>query len=153
MDVHARGEEHVHAVLEHLVTHRLGHVLHEGDVPGAGEEGSHREAGAVEGRVGTLAGRLDAQAGGAVGEDGAGNAQALDRAGVAGGAGNLPGGTGGDAVHDGGTGAAHEQRGLLLEGHRLDNVFDVVLGQLRLRGGGKGQAQRGDGHQKFLHIQ
>ena len=144
VDVHARGEENVHAILEDLVAHRLGHVLHEGDIPGAGEQGAHREAGAIIGVAVTLTGRLDAQAGRAVGEDGAGDAQALDRTGVTRRAGNLPGGTGGDAVHDGGTGAANEQGGFLLQGHRLDDFFDVVLAQLRLGKGAERYDERGN---------
>ena len=122
-----------------------GNILHEGDVPGAGEQGTHRETGAVIGIAVTLTGRLDAQAGRAVGEDGAGDAEALDRTGVAGGAGNLPGGTGGDAVHHGGTGAANEQGGFLLQGHRLDDFFDVVLGQFRLGQGSERHDERCNG--------
>ena len=144
MDVHARGEENVHAVLEHFVTHSFGHILHEGDIPGAGQQGSHRETGAVIGVAVTLTGGLDAQAGRAVGEDGAGDAEALDRTGVAGGAGNLPGGTGSHAVHHGGTGAANEQGGFLLQGHRLDDFFDVVLAQLRLGKGAERYDERGN---------
>ena len=61
------------------------------------------------------------------------------------GAGNLPGGTGGDAVHHGGTGAANEQGGFLLQGHRLDDFFDVVLAQLRLGKGAERHDERCNG--------
>ncbi len=145
VDVHTRGEENVHAVFKHFVTHRLGHVLHEGDVPGTGEQGSHRETGAVVGVAVTLTGRLDAQAGGAVGQDGAGNAQAFDRTGVARRAGDLPGNAGSNSVHDGGPGATHEQGGLFLQGHRLQDFFDVVLAELRLREGAERETQRSNG--------
>ena len=145
VDVHARGEEDVHAIFKHFVTHGFRHLLHHFRIPGARKEGSHRETGAVVGVAVTLAGRLDAQAGGAVGQDGAGNAQAFDGTGVARRTGDLPGGTGGDAVHHGGPRAAHEQGGFLLQGHRLQDFFDVVLAELRLREGAERETQRGNG--------
>ena len=151
MDVHTGGQKHIHAIFQDFVTHGPGHTLHQVDIPGAGQKGTHRETGAVIGVAVTLAGGLDAQAGRAVGEDGAGDAEALDRAGVAGGAGNLPGGTGGDAVHHGGTGAAHQQGGFLLQSHRLDDFFDVVLGQLRLGKRTERHAKRRKGQKDLFH--
>ena len=152
MDVHTRSEEDVHPVLEDFIAHRLRHLLHEGDVPGTGQEGTHREAGAVKRSVRTRAGGLDAKAGGAVGQDGARNAQPVDGPCVAGGAGDFGRDAGRDAVHDGGTGATHQQGGLFLQGHGLEDFFDVVLRKPGLRRCGEGQAQGKDGQKGFLHI-
>ena len=49
-----------------------------------------------------------------------------------------------DAVHHGGAGAAHQQGGFLLQGHRLDDFFDVVLAQLRLGKGAERYDERGN---------
>ena len=145
VDVHTRGEEDVHAVFQDFVAHGFRHLLHHFRIPGARKEGSHRETGAVVGVAVTLTGRLDAQAGRAVGEDGAGDAQTFDRTGVARRTGDLPGGTGGNAVHHSGTGAAHQERRFLLQGHRLQHFFDVVFAKLRLREGAERKTQRGNG--------
>ena len=152
VDVHTRGEEDVHAVFQDLVAHGLGHLLHHFRIPGAGKEGSHRETGTEVGVAVTLAGRLDAEAGRAVGQDGAGNAQALDGTGIARRTGDLPGNAGGDAVHDGSPGAAYEQGGFLLQGHRLQDFLDVVFAELRLRKRDDGEAQKGCRDKCFLHI-
>ena len=152
MDVHTRGEEDVHTILVDFFTHGLGHLLDEVDIPGAGEEGSHRETGRIIGVLVVLAGRGDTDTGRAVGEDGSRNAETFDRAGVAGGAGHLGGSTGRDTIHDDGAGAADQQGGLLFQGHRLDNLIDVVLAELGLCEGGQGHHPRGSDQKDFFHT-
>ena len=145
MDVHTRGEQDVHTVLVHFLTHCAGDFLHEGEVPGAGEKGSDRESGAVESLGCAVAGGADAQAGRAVRQDGAGDAEAVDRAGVAGGAGHFGGRACGHAVDHHGARAADQQRGLLLEGHSLQDLIDVVFTELGLCECRHGQKACGDG--------
>ena len=152
MDVHARGKEHVHAVFVDFISHRGGHFFHEGGVPGAGEQRTHGEAGAVEGLARPLAGRLDAQAGRAVGQHSPGDAETLDGPGVAGRAGHLGGDAGGDAVHDLGAGATHQEGGFFFKGHGGKDLVDVVLAELRLRQGGDARQQQRGNDKGFLHI-
>ena len=152
VDVHTRGKEDVHTILVDFFTHRLGYVRDEVDVPGAGKKGTHRETGRIIGVLVVLAGRGDTKTSRAVGEDGSRNAETFDRAGVAGGTGHLGGGTGRDTVHDDGAGAADQQGGLLFQGHRLDNLIDVVLAELGLCEGGQGHHPRGSDQKDFFHT-
>ena len=154
VDVHARGEEHVHAVFVDFIAHRGRHFFHEGGVPRAGEQGPYRETGAVESLVRPDAGRADAQPRRAVRQDGAGDAQARDRAGVAGRAGHLVDGAGGDAVHHRRPRAAHHQCRFLLKGHGLEDFVDIVFPQLRrlLCQRSQRPRHRRQNHQGSLHI-
>ena len=133
VQVLAGSQEHVGAVFLHLLAHGGGELLYEFGVPGRCQHGSHREAGAIESLVGTGTGRVDAEAGRAVGKNRVGNAQAGNGAGGAGSAGNQGcvgsgEGTGSHAA----PAAAHHQGGLLFQGHGLKDSVYVVLLQLRL---------------------
>ena len=152
VNVHTGGQEHVHAIFQHFITHGLGNFFHQGKVPGTGQQGSHRETGAIIGIAVSLAGGLDAQAGRAVGQNGPGDAQALNGTGVARCTGNLPGRTGSYSVHHSGTGATHQQGGFLLKGHGLQDFFDVVFTQLRLGAGHQGHTQGCKNQKDFFHI-
>ena len=82
MQVHARGEDDVGTIFQHLVAHGGGHVFHQGDVPRAGHSCAGGEAGAVEGLVSAFAFRFDVESGRAVAEYRHGDAEALYRSGV-----------------------------------------------------------------------
>ena len=68
MDIECRREEHVRAVLEHLVAHRRADALYEVDVPRRGQQCRHRERRAVERGGRAWARRIDAQTRRTVGE-------------------------------------------------------------------------------------
>ena len=152
VDIHTGSQEYVHAVFQHFVAHGLGDILHQGKVPGAGQKGAHRETGTIIGMVISRTGGLDAETRRAVGQDGGRDAQTLDRAGVTGGTGDIGRDAGSDTVHHGGTGAAHQKGGLLLKGHGLKDVFDVVFTQTGLCHGDNRQGEGSQRHKGFLHI-
>ena len=155
VDVQGRGEIDVGAVLVDLFTHGLAHVLHQLLVPGRGQQGADGEVRAVIGVLVAFAGRVDAEAGGTVGEDDGRDAQPFDGIGGAGGARD-------DVLrraHDGGftTEAGHtgadDEMDLLLEGHGLEDLVDGVFPELGIAGlaPGKGQDSGGNEHDSF-HI-
>ena len=84
MDVLGRSEQYVGTILEHFVTHGFAYLLDELLVPGAGEQGSDGEVGAVVGLVVTLASGVDAETCRAVGEHRGWNAKACDGVGRSG---------------------------------------------------------------------
>ena len=154
VDVQGRGEIDVGAVLMDLFTHGLAHVLHQLLVPGRGQQGADGEVRAVVGVLVAFAGRVDAEAGRAVGEDDGGDAQPFDGIGGAGGARDdvlrraHDGGLSAEAGHAG----ADDEMDLLLEGHGLEDLVDGVFSELGLAlAAGEGQDCGADEHD-FLHI-
>ena len=110
---------------------------------------------AIIGAVLTLAGRVDAQAGGAVGEHDGRNAEALDGIGRPGGAGHdLPGGAdgGGDfrLVAEAGHAGTDHKVDFLFQRHRLQDLVHGGLPQLRIPAGG-GKHHSGGKKQDSLH--
>ena len=129
VDIHPRTKDDIDAVFQHLVAHRPADFLHEFRVPGRGEHRPDREAGAVEGLLRSFPVRVDPQAGGTVRQDDRGDAEPRDGMGRAGCTGNALVGVA-DAVERLGA-AAHEDGRLLFQGHRRNDVADIVRGQLR----------------------
>ena len=120
VDVHPGGEQHVHPVLQHLIAHHGRRLLHQGRIPGTGQQGTHGKA--RRHRMLRIPVRVDADAGGAVGKHRLGNAQARNGAGAARRAG-----------HQVVRAHAHHERRFLLQGHRLKDLIDIVRPELRLR--------------------
>ena len=83
-DVEGRGQEHVGAILLHLLSDGGAHLLNEGCVPCAGQQRADGEVGAVVGLRVALAGGVDAQARRAVGQHDGRNLQRVERVGGAG---------------------------------------------------------------------
>ena len=151
MNVHSRGEGHVGSVLEEFVAHGLGNFLNEVKIPSRGENGSGRETRCVIGVLVSRTGRIDTDAGRAVGKDGLRDSVLLKGAGRSGGSRNTVGFSRRDAVDHDHAGASYQKRRLVLEAHRLDYVFYVVFGEFRL----SGQRKRGqcshDSYKCFFH--
>ncbi len=120
VDIHARSEQDVHAIFQHLIAQDGGRALHEVRIPGTGQERSHRES--RRHRMGRIPFRVDPDTGGTVGENGLRDSQTRDGPRSPRQARNQVVGTG-----------SHQQGRLLLQGHGLDDLVDVVFPQLRLR--------------------
>ena len=122
VDVHTRSEQHVHAIFQDLIAQDGGRALHQVGVPRTGQKRPHREP--RRHRMGRIPERIDPDAGRAVGKDGLRNPQTR----------NGPRSPRQTRYHIVGTGS-HQEGGLLLEGHGLQDLVDVVFPQLRLRQG------------------
>ena len=120
MNVHARCEQHVHAIFQDLIAQNGRRPLHQVRIPRTGQEGPHRKS--RRHRMGGIPVRINPDTGRAVGENGLRNPQAR----------NGPR-TARQARHQVVGAGTHQQRGLLLQGHRLQDLVDVILPQLRLR--------------------
>ena len=120
MDVHSRSQEHVHAVLQHFVAQNGRGLLHQIDIPGTGQERSHRESGRH--RVRRIPLRVDPDAGRAVGEHRLRNAQPR----------NGPGTARQTGHHVVGT-SSHEQGRFLFQGQCLQDLVDIIRPKPRLR--------------------
>ena len=147
VEVHAGGQQDVSAVFEDFVAHGGGDFADQVRVPGRGEDGADREAGAVVGAVRALADRVDAEAGGAVGYYGLGDAEARDGLGRTGGSGDEDVAGGGHRAGDhAAPAAADHEGGLLLEGHGGEDFVNVVFAEFGLGGAEDRQGQGSECH-------
>ena len=152
VQVETRGKENVGAVLLDLLSHRGRQFFDQRSVPGGCEHGTYRESGSVKGLVSTGTCGIDADSGRTISKDGLGNTEAWDGTGSAGGAGDerLVGRRQCAGGHTAPAGA-HQQRCLLLQGHGLEDLVDVVFLKFRLsKNYGCAQCQS-DGEKESLH--
>ena len=153
VQVETRCKKYVCSVLLDFLAHSGSELFHQRCIPSRGQDRTYRESGGIKGLVSAGARRIDADAGRTVCEDGLGDAEARDGTGRAGGAGDerLVGRRHRAGDHAAPAGA-YQQRGLLLKGHGLEDLVDVVLLEFRL-GKDCGCAQRqSKGDKEFLHC-
>ena len=154
VDVQGRCQVDVGAVFMDLFAHGLAHAFHQFLVPGRCQQGADGEVRAVVGVRVALADRVDAEAGGAVGEDDGRNAQPLDGIrGARGARDDLLRGAhgGGSTVIHAGHAGADDEMDLFLEGHGLEDLVDGSFSELGGLAPDDGQGCGGK-ENDFLHI-
>ena len=122
MNVHAWGEQHVHAIFQDLIAQDSSRALHKVDIPRTGQERSNREPGSH--RMGRIPERIDPDTGRAVGKNGLRDTEARDGP-------RSPRQPRNQVVGIG----SYQQGRLLFQGHGLQDLVDVVFPQLRLGNG------------------
>ena len=136
VDVHAWGEQHVAAVLQHLVADAASHLLNELCVPCAGKGCAHGEARAEVGVLVVVAARTDSHAGRTVGQHRRGDAEPGNGLSGTGSTGHALSMSANHAIVVGRrylAVATHHEHGFLLERHGFEDFVNIVALQLHLR--------------------
>ena len=152
VQVHTRSKQHVGAILLNLLSHRLGHFLDQRGIERSRHHRTHRETGRIEGLVGTRTRRINTDTSRTVRKDRLRNAQPRDGASRTGRTGNEGRIRRRQRASDHAAPAGTDQQGrLFFEGHRLQDLFNIVLAELRLADSQQGAEGSTQGKQYFLH--
>ena len=153
MQVQARSQEDIRTVLAHFLAHGFGKLFDQFGIPSGCQHCPHREARAIESLARSRTCRVDAKTGRSVRENGLGNAQTWNGTGCASGAGNQR--RIGSRQRTGlgiAPASPNHQRGFLLEGHSLEDLIDVALGEAGLCAQRKDAAKGCKQEESLFHI-
>ena len=132
MQVHARSQNHVAAILLGLITNSLSHLVHQVGVPGRSQARADREGCGIIGLVASLTCRVDTYTGRTVGKHSGRNAQTWYGRRCTSSTSHQVG----FATYDGivtekVVGTANQKFGLFFKGHCLDHLVDILLRENR----------------------
>ena len=133
MDVHTWCKKHVNSELEHFLAHCFSHFFHQIKVPRSRESCTYRECCSIIGVRVAFSSWVDADTGRTVSEDSLGDAKAWNCSCYAGCSRDKIGSSGRNSVNGNRSAASYEEGYLFFDGHRIDDLVDVVCSQLRLR--------------------